>query len=119
MPHFRIQALKARELGEAWPIVHASASHPNVDWWISDAAEMIEGGGGVLVARAPDRRVHGVATFKVPPGAGAERTLAIPMLVTFELSRNAPARQALLCALRRIAVRFGCTHVALPLTAKF
>jgi hypothetical protein len=118
MPHFSIQALKVRELGEAWPVVRATACHPSPDWWMSDAAETIEAGGGVLVARAPDGGIHGVATYKVPPACEAERTLVIPTLITFELSRSAPVRAALLEALGRIAGRLGCGHVALPLSAK-
>ena len=118
LAHFSIQALKARELGEAWPVIRATASHANPEWWMSDAADMIEAGGGVLVARAPDGRIHGVATFKVPPAPKAERTIVIPTLVAFELSRSAPVRAALLEALGRIAERLGCGHVALPLSAK-
>jgi len=118
MPRFAIQALKIRELEEAWPIVRSSGSHANVDWWIANGDEIISDGGGVLVARDPDGRTHGVATFKVPLNETKERVVTVPMLITFELSRNAPARSALLHALKRIATKQHCTHIILPTAAK-
>jgi len=114
MPRFSIQALKIRELSEAWPIVRSSNSHANVDWWIASASEVIEHGGGVLVARAADDRIHGFATFEFPRNLARERVLAIPTLITFELSRSAPARGALLKALQRIASNLCCTHAVHP-----
>ncbi|HEY6048082.1 MAG TPA: hypothetical protein VIV07_03450 [Sphingomicrobium sp.] len=118
MPHFMIQALKAGELGEAWPLVRSSGCYANVDWWVTSAEEIIRRGGGVLAARAKDGRIHGVATFMVPGDITTDGVLTIPTLITFELSRGAPARSALLRALERTATKFGCTHLILPLTGK-
>lgn len=116
MADFIVQALKTNELSEAWPIVR-SGPYPNVDWWLFEAAEMIANGGGVLVARAPDGRIHGVATFEAP--ANAATVLTIRLLISLELSRSAPARAALLKSLERIARRLDCSHVILPLAGKF
>ena len=117
MANFTVQVLKANELGEAWPIVRAGP-YPNVDWWICEAVELIENGGGVLVARATHLRVNGVATFQVPSNETEERVLRIPLLISFELTRSAPARFALLKSLERIATKLECSHVTLPLAAK-
>jgi hypothetical protein len=114
---FTIQALKGNELGEAWPIVR-SGPYPNLDWWLSEAAELIRNGGGVLAARAPTGRIHGVATFKSPADLAGERMLTVRLLISFELSRSAPARAALLRSLERIATRLECTHVILPLEGR-
>ena len=112
--HFTIASLGVGELGEAWPIVRASGAHANEDWWISEAAQLIAGGGGVLVARAPDGYLHAVASFELPRATG-QRTLVVRTLITFELSANEPARTALLAALKRIATKLECSHVTFPL----
>lgn len=115
MTQFTVRALKRSELPEAWPIVHWSNLYANADWWLSDAMDVIDDGGGVLVALAPDSSIHGVATFKVPANPAKEKVLRILTLITFELSGRAPARNALVKALERIAAKLECTHVMLPL----
>ena len=112
-----VEALKAQKLGEAWALARSSGSYANEDWWIAEGADLIAAGGGVLAARAADGRLHGVATFQAPRLPN-EDTLVVPMLVTFELSRDAPARNALLHSLKRIATKLECTHVLLPISGK-
>ena len=111
---FKIEALKADELGEAWPIVRSSGAYANEDWWIAEAIKLIGDGGGVLVARAADHCLHAVASFEGPRLLG-QRTLVVHTLITFELSPNEPARMALLDALERIATKLECSHLVLPL----
>ena len=115
MAHFTVRALKRGELAAAWPIVRSSNLHANLDWWLSDADELFTGGGGVLVALAQDGSIHGVATFTGADSSSGDKVLTIPMLITFELSGRAPARDALVSALERIATKLECTHVVLPL----
>lgn len=115
MTQLTVRSLKTSELPEAWPIVRSSNLYANVDWWLTDAVEIIAGGGGVLVALAPDSTIHGVATFKIPANPARDNALTIPLLITFELSSCAPARSSLVKALERIATRLECTHVVLPL----
>ena len=117
MANFTVQALKPNELIDAWPVVR-SGPYANADWWLAEAAELIKGGGGVLVARAPDGRIHGVATFKPPALLARKKMLTIPLLISFELNRTAPARSALLKTLERIATKLDCSHVVLPLSGK-
>ena len=114
MAEFTVHALEPRELGEAWPIVR-SGPYPNVDWWLSEAAELIRNGGGVLVARARDGRIYAVAAFDATAHLATERVLTIRLLISFELSLSAPARGALLKSLQRIASRLECRHIVAPL----
>jgi hypothetical protein len=109
----KIEALSAPKLSEAWTLARSSGSYANEDWWIAEGYDLIARGGGILAARAADGQLHGIVTFEAPrPGA---RTLIVRMLLTFELTRSAPARNALLTSLRRIATKLECTHVVLPL----
>lgn len=117
MAEFTVQALKPNELSEAWPIVR-SGPYPNVDWWLSEAADLIRNGGGVLVARAQDGRIYGVASFDAPAHLATERVLNIRLLISFDLSLSSPARDALLRSLRRIAGRLECRHIIAPLVAR-
>lgn len=111
-----IEGLSGPKLGEAWTLARSSGAYANEDWWIAEGDDLIARG-GVLAARAADGRLHGLATFEAPaPGAS---TLMVRMLVTFELTRSAPARSALLASLKRIATKLECTHVVLPLCAQF
>ena len=113
--HVSIEALRESELSEAWALARSSGSYANEDWWVTEGREVIAGGGGVLAARAADGHLHGVATFEAAPPSA--RTLTVRTLITFDLSRNAPARSALLASLKRIAAKLECTHVVLPLSA--
>ena len=120
MTQFTIRALKANDLEAAWPVVRSSNSYANVDWWLSEAADLLAGGGGVLVAFAPDSTIHGVATFKRPVDpAGDKVVLAISMMITFELSSSGAVRNALVKSLERIATKLECTHLMLPLAGNF
>jgi ribosomal protein S3 len=68
----------------------------------------------VLVARAADGSIHGVATYeRIATSRG--QLLTVEKLITFELNRRKPARRALCEALDRIADRLGCSGVALPI----
>lgn len=117
MQQFRIEMLKAHEYREAWAILRSSGAYANLEWWLSEAEELVSAGGGVLGARAKDSRLHGIATFE-PSGRPTERVLTVHRLITFELSRSEPARRALLKELERIGTRLDCTHIAMPLSGK-
>jgi hypothetical protein len=113
-----VESLKTDKLSEVWALARSSGSYANEDWWIGEGTDLItRGRGGVLAARATDGRLHGVATFQVPRRPN-EDTLVVPMLVTFELTRSAPVRSALLNSLKRIATKLDCTHILLPLCGK-
>lgn len=118
MAHFTVENLQKDRLGEAWPVVRTSGLEANLDWWLTDAAGLIDRGGGVLVARAPNGSIHGVAAYEAvhrPPLAGV---LAVEMLITFELNRRAPARRSLCEALEQVAMALNCTGLDFPLSIK-
>lgn len=118
MPRFAIDHLNPNQLREAWPVVRMSDAHANCDWWMSEAAELIERGGGVLAARASDGNIHGVATYAIAKKAHVGRVLSVGTLVTFELCRRAPARRALYEALQLLASAFDCRTIVVPLPLK-
>lgn len=118
MAQFAIEHLSEGQLLDAWPVVRMCHSHVNGDWWVSEAAALIERGGGILAARAPDGTIHGVATYEVARKALLGRVLAVDTLITFELSRRAPARHALCDALELLASAFDCRGIVLPLPSK-
>jgi len=115
MAQLAIEHLSHEQLPEAWPVVRMSHSHANADWWVAEAAELIKRGGGVLAARAADGAIHGVCTYEVARKALLGRVLAVDTLITFELSRRAPARHALYEALELLASAFACRSIILPL----
>lgn len=117
MSCFAIEHLDGDHLVDAWPVVRMSEAYANCDWWMSEAKALAERGGGILVARAPGRNIHGVATYAVTRKPLFGRALVVDTLVTFELIRRAPARQALYEALELLANAFECRSIVLPLTA--
>lgn len=118
MSKFAIEHLSEDRLGEAWPVVCMAHSHANAEWWISESSALIGRGGGILAARGPDGSIHGVATYEVARKGALGRVLAVGTLVTFELSRRAPARHALCDALDLLGHAFDCRSVVLPLPSK-
>ena len=118
MAIFAIEHLSGDQLAGAWPVVRMSHSHASAEWWLTEAAALIERGGGILAARTPDGSVHGVATYEVARKALLGRVLAVDTLITFELSRRAPARHALHQALELLANGFDCRSVVVPLPSR-
>jgi hypothetical protein len=118
MAQFTIEHLSEDLLLDAWPVVRMGHSHANGDWWLSEATVLNGRGGGILAARAPDGTIHGVATYEVAKKALLGRVLAVDTLITFELSRRAPARHALSDALELLGHAFDCRSIVLPLPSK-
>jgi len=117
MAHFTVENLQKDRLGEAWPVVRTSGLEANLDWWLTDAAGRIDRGGGVLVARAPDGSIHGVAAYGLAGKTHEARVLTVDLLLTFELNGRAPARRALSKALEKAAAALDSTGIVIPLGA--
>lgn len=117
MPDLTVEHLSEQRLLDAWPVLEMAAAEVIPSWWLHEAADLFRRGGGVLVVRGSDGIVHGLATYEPQAAGRRNRVLAIPRLVTFELSLKQPARHALLNALDLLAYALGCTEVALPLQA--
>lgn len=118
MPNFTIEHLSEERMLEAWPILRASGTEPVPEWWKSEAKALIGRGGGVLVARAANNSIHGLAVYEPVERPRAGRVLAVDKLITFELSRKEPVKLALSEALERLASALGCCRVDLPIAAK-
>jgi hypothetical protein len=71
----------------------------------------------VLVARAADGSIHGLATYESVERPDGGRLLGVGKLITFELNRKEPVRHALCEALDLLARGGGFDGVALPLSA--
>ena len=109
MPQLDVVELDQDELALAWPLVRSASPHLDLPGWQALAEALIDRGGGVLAVSAPDRAVHGVATYEAVDKATFGRILHIDTLVTFELSGRAPARGVLVRALRQLAEAMGCS----------
>jgi len=118
MPAFTIEHLDEQKLPDAWPLLRVADAEPLPDWWVNEARELMDRGGGVLAARAPDGSVHGVATYECVHRPRTGPVLAVDRLVTLELRRKEPVKDALGGALHMIGSAFCCAAIALPLPAK-
>ncbi len=113
MPNFAVENLKRDRLLDAWPVVRVCGPQTNPDWWLNDARQLIERGGGVLAARALDHIVHGIATYEPLDDKYRGRILAVQDLLSFELSHAAPVRRALCDALDDLSLALGCNGIAI------
>lgn len=118
MPPFTIDQLDDRNFRDAWPVLRLASSEAIPDWWEHEACALLDRGGGVLAARAPNGLVHGIATYECVHRQGAGSMLAVDRLVTFELNRKQPLREALREALYAIAAAYCCSSIAMPMPAK-
>jgi len=115
---FTIEHLEPARFAEAWPVVRMSLARGEDAWWQSEAQNIIGRGGGVLAARGPDGSVHGIATYEPARNQRAGCVLSVEKLITVELSRKAPCRNALCQALDLLSLALGCHGVTLPLPNK-
>jgi hypothetical protein len=113
MARFTIEHLTHKRLLAAWPIIRASGAEPCAEWWLNDAMRLIDDGGGVLAARAPDGIVHGVAIYRIARDQRFGRILSVASIVTFELRRRAPVRQALCDALDELSLTLECKGIGM------
>lgn len=118
MPPFTIGQLEEDNLLDAWPVLRLASTDAVPDWWEHGARALIDRGGGVLAARAPNGSVHGIATYECVQRQRAGSMLAVDRLVTFELNRKQPIKEALCEALYAIAAAYCCSSIAMPMPAK-
>ncbi len=105
--HVTIEPLSEDRVQEAWPVLLMSRACVLKDWWESEATALIRRGGGILVARAGNAAIHGLATYEWIDRPGKARLLAVDRLVTFELNRSQPTKAALRDCLEYIALQGG------------
>jgi len=114
MTRVAIEHLTHERLLAAWPIIRASGAQPCAEWWIGQAARLIDEGGGVLAARAPDGIVHGVVIYRLARDDRVGKVLSVDTIVAFELSRGAPVRKALCNALDELSLTLECKRIGSP-----
>ncbi|QIK95770.1 hypothetical protein G7076_04175 [Sphingomonas sp. HDW15A] len=117
MPSLSVSNLEAHELSEAYPLIRCLAG-VETGQWINFAKHLLEQGGGVLAARAEDRRIHGVAGYVVGSNLRYGEVLRIEALVTLEFSHTPLVRDALSAAIDELADRMGCAVVVYNLDAR-
>jgi hypothetical protein len=117
MPDLTVEHLDKHRLLDAWPILEMASAERVPLWWEHEAGELLRRGGGVLVVRASDGFIHGLASYEPVDGPSGRRLLAVDRLTTFELSLKQHVRRALLHSLDLLAVALGCADVVLPLPA--
>lgn len=118
MPRFTITPVEQRQLHRAWPLIRCVWRGATIDDWLSFGSALVGRGGGVIAATADDEVFHGLATYEAADSPGAGKVLRVDLLVAFELTRRAPARQSLRVALDRLATRFGCNAVAIAVPSR-
>ena len=118
MALFTVELLSEDQLVEADAMIRIAGANSPAGWWGSEAGELIRRGGGVLAARSGDGALHGLATYEVVRRQRAGRVLAVGTLLSFDLSRKQPAKQALVHALELISDAFDCSAIAVPLRVK-
>jgi hypothetical protein len=118
MPHFTVEHLREDELAEAGAFLRIADGESIPGWWENEARQLIRRGGGVLVARSGHGAMHGLASYELVKRKHSGRVIAVTRLLSFDLSRRQPAKQALLRALDLISAAFECSAIAVPLPAR-
>ena len=112
MLHLKIRELTSDEVTNVWPLARTSPRNHSLLGWKYVVREAIRRGGGIVGAIAEDGIVHGVATYEPVLSVRAGRVLRVHTFASFELSRRAPVRQALLEELDRVADLLDCDAVS-------
>jgi hypothetical protein len=116
MPDLRVKLLEEGDIGLAYPLV-LRAARVQPARWAAFARELREAGGDIIGAWAEDGQLLGVATYRPTDSLRQDATLAVELIVAFEMSRDGPVRRALCAALEEIARRLGCASVSYTLAA--
>jgi hypothetical protein len=113
MTQFELHHLRRDQMPEAYPLVRMIAPAVTPEQWLEYSAALLARGGGVLGVFAGDATLHGIATYTPEDCLRYGRVLRIENLVTFELNRGAPARQALCEGLELLGSALGCAAVVI------
>jgi len=116
-PQFCVDELKTSEADAAFPLVRAIAPEVTLDDW-RDYVRRRSMQGGLLGLFGADGEVAGLLSYRLGERLRHGTVLALDDFVTFELSRNAPGRRALLAAAEDLARHLGCTGIELRIGAR-
>ena len=118
MPRFTVTYLGQDELQAAYPLVRVAAPDVTLEAWREHASRLIGEGGGVLAASTGGGALQGIALYRHEYMLRHGKTLSVEAIVSFELSRAAPARAALCEALEVLALANGCDSIVVTLPAR-
>lgn len=117
MPKLSVCSLERDYLLEAYPLIRCLAG-VEAGQWTKFADHLLEQGGGVLVARTEDCRVHGVAGYVLGTTLRHGKVLRVEVLAAIELGGTPVVRDALAAAIDDLARRLECPVVLFNLDAK-
>ena len=115
MVQFSVSHLRTDMIPEAYALVRIAVPEVTFERWQEFADALIANGGGILGVFAGDATLHGLATYEIDNVLRHGRRLKVDTIVTFELTRLAPARKALCEALECRAAELGCTAMVLAM----
>jgi hypothetical protein len=118
MGQFTVIHVQEDRLDQTLPLVRMAAPLMTPERWREIARSLPEKKGGILAAFAGDGTAHGVAAFVVEESLVHGLTLRVEPMVTFELSRSAPARVALCQALELLAAAKGCASLTITTASR-
>ena len=107
-PQFYVDALGMAEADAAFPLVRAIAPEIRLDQWL-DYVERRSREGGLMGLFGSDGTLIGLFSYRIGERLRHGRVLALDDFVSFELSKAAPGRAALMIAAEQLARDLGCT----------
>lgn len=116
-PQYCVDELKTSEADAAFPLVRAIAPEVTLNDW-RDYVRRRSMQGGLLGLFGADGEIAGLLSYRLGERLRHGTVLALDDFVTFELSRNAPGRRALLVAAEDLARKLGCTGIELRIGAR-
>lgn len=116
-PQFYVDALTPAQAGQAYPLIRAVAPEVTIEAW-RDYVQRRYRSGGMLGLWDGRDGIIGVLSYRLGERMRHGLVLALDDFVTFELSRAAPGRQALLDAAENLGRDLGCTGLELRLTSR-
>lgn len=111
MPDFTLAPLPRSRVAEAYPLVRMAYPQMSLAAWKAEAEARLANG-GILTLFNPGGTIQALAAWQDDPQGEA---LKVDTFVVFELSRRAPARQALCEGLQALAAERGKAAVQFPL----
>ena len=118
MSCFTVTHLPEARFHEALPLVRMAAPFTTAQSWREFVRTLFAGTGGILAAIAADGRPHGIAAYWRDQTLFHGTVLRVEPLVTFEVSRNAPARAALCEALEDLARAKACKAIIISTASR-
>ena len=116
-PQFYVDALDPVLADAAYPLVRSIAPEVNLEEWL-DYVERRCREGGLKGLFDENGALVGLFSYRFGERLRHGRVLALDDFVTFELSRAAPGRAALMSAAEELARSLGCTGVEIRLAAR-